>query len=196
MARNLSSLGSLYERLDRLADAEGVFRRALTTLETLLGPEHPDLTPTLGNLGEICVLQLRHADAEVLYKRLVAISERDAKPDLGYGLHWLAVTRCEQGRYAEALPDFARALELYESLHGSDHPDLMLPLLDYATALMKEEGDGHDVADELVNRSLSIAKEHLGASDLEKLADIYDHRGRPDEAELLRRRAQTLGRTH
>ncbi len=67
----------------------------------------------------------RYADAEPLYKRLLAIKEKALgldHPDVGASLNDLAAVCHHQGRYADAEPLVKRALAIREKALGPDHP--------------------------------------------------------------------------
>ena len=71
--------------------------------------------------------QGRYAEAEPLYKRALAISEKALgpdHPDVGSSLNNLAMLYESQGRYAEAEPLYKRALAISEKALGPDHPDV------------------------------------------------------------------------
>ena len=43
-------------------------------MEKALGPDHPDVAQSLNNLADLYSAQGRHADAEPLYKRALALT--------------------------------------------------------------------------------------------------------------------------
>jgi tetratricopeptide (TPR) repeat protein len=55
--------------------AEQLLRRALTIAEKAFGPDHPDVGADLNNPAELYRIQGRYAEAEPLYKRVLAIDE-------------------------------------------------------------------------------------------------------------------------
>ena len=71
------------------------------------------LAATLNNLAERYKEEGRYADAEPLYKRVLAISEKARGPDhlsVALALNDLAELYKEEGRYADAEPLYNRAL--------------------------------------------------------------------------------------
>jgi len=65
----------------------------------------PEVGTLLNNLAELYRVQGRYAEAEPLYKRALAISEKALGPDhpnVGIPLSNLALLYQDQGRYAEA----------------------------------------------------------------------------------------------
>jgi hypothetical protein len=67
----------------------------------MLGPEHPDVGQSLNNLAALFVRQDRHAEAEPLLKRSLAIFEKPLGPEhprVATALNNLAVLYSDQGR--------------------------------------------------------------------------------------------------
>src|SRR5262245_46930961 len=74
-------------------------------LACLSTPMDPEVGTLLNNLAELYRVQGRYAEAEPLYKRALAISEKALGPDhpnVGIPLSNLALLYQDQGRYAEA----------------------------------------------------------------------------------------------
>jgi len=63
-------------RKGHYADAEPLFRRSLAIREKALGPEHPLVATSLGNLAVLYRAQVRHSVAEPLFKRALTIYEK------------------------------------------------------------------------------------------------------------------------
>src|SRR5205085_759157 len=126
VGKYLNNLGTLYERQDRHADSEPLFKRALAIYEKAVGPDHPAVATLVNNLGQVYKAEGREADAEPLIRRSLAIREarlgRD-HPDVARSLNNLADLYQRQGRYADAEPLFKRALAIREQAVGPDHPD-------------------------------------------------------------------------
>jgi tetratricopeptide (TPR) repeat protein len=66
--------------MDRLDQAESIYRRALAIKETLLGADHPDIAVTLNNLALLLKQQGHPTDAATIYKRALTIFERTVTP--------------------------------------------------------------------------------------------------------------------
>jgi tetratricopeptide (TPR) repeat protein len=125
------SRDSLDQALNRPAEAETLFKRALAIKEKALGPEHKDVAEALFKLAELYRAQGRYADAEPLYTRALAIGEKALGPDdltLAVGLNGLGLLYHTQGRYAEAEPLYKRALSIRERSLGPDHLEVGLAL--------------------------------------------------------------------
>jgi hypothetical protein len=63
------------------ASAEHLLREAVGLQEASLGPHHPDLANTLNNLGVVCEITDKPADAELCYRRAYAIATAALEPD-------------------------------------------------------------------------------------------------------------------
>ena len=82
---------------------------------------------TLNDLAGICIVEARHAEAEVLYRQATEIIEAALGPehlDLARHLAMVAAFYAEQGIYTEAEPRYERAVAIMESALGWAHPDL------------------------------------------------------------------------
>ena len=81
IASALNNLAALYQRADRLADAEPLFKRALAIREKSPGSGQTDLGQSLNNMATLYEKLGRHNDSEPLFKRALAIYEKAAGPD-------------------------------------------------------------------------------------------------------------------
>ena len=72
VARSLNNLAGLYEHQQRYADAEPLYRRALSIRERALGPDHPDVTTSTSNLAYFLYVSGRNADALPLAEKTLA----------------------------------------------------------------------------------------------------------------------------
>ena len=63
------------------SSAEQLLREAALLQEANLGPLHPDLANTLNNLGVVCEIVDKPADAELCYRRAYAIATEVLEPD-------------------------------------------------------------------------------------------------------------------
>ncbi len=96
-----SQLAATYRQMDRLAEAETYFKRALELVESNLGPDHPTVALRGNNLAVLFSDQGRYAEAEELYKRAMAIEEKTfgaGHVSVAIGLVNLASLHEKQGR--------------------------------------------------------------------------------------------------
>ena len=81
--QDLEEAGALNTKVMELYNAEQYLeaiplaQRALSIRERALGPDHRDLASSLANLATLYTTQKRFVEAEALYKRSVAIRERN-----------------------------------------------------------------------------------------------------------------------
>ena len=64
---------------EQYLEAIPLAQRALSIRERALGPDHRDLASSLANLATLYTTQKRSVEAEALYKRSVAIRERNLR---------------------------------------------------------------------------------------------------------------------
>ena len=98
----------------------------------MLGPDHPDVAISLNDLANLYQRQSRYADAEMLYKRSLAISERALgpdHPDVAASLNNLAMLYKDRGRLPDAEQLIKESLAITEKGLGSNHPDLAVTLV-------------------------------------------------------------------
>lgn len=136
------ALARINERLDKLAVAEGHYRRAYQTHEE--SEEFDDAARCLIFLGRLYYKQRRYPDAEQVLHYALAIYQQQ------YGQHYegiaeAAVTLADcmmgQNSYEEAEKLLMRAISIDER-KGEDHPALARQLHKLAVCLDKQQKDG------------------------------------------------------
>ncbi len=94
VATSLNGLAEVYRAQGRYAEAEPLYKRALTNQEKALGPDHPYTATSLNNLAALYQAQGRYAEAEPLNQQALAIWEKalgPEQPNVGESLNKLAV---------------------------------------------------------------------------------------------------------
>lgn len=96
--RGLNNLGTVYQGLERHADALRLFQRAI------------DLSPyttldSLGNIGNVYIDMKEYARAEELFSRILSVQSADYLSNIGRGK-----ARYLLGKHRAALADFERAI--------------------------------------------------------------------------------------
>jgi hypothetical protein len=61
---------------EKFADAESLYRHVVEIFENKLGPEHPDVAISLGNLTELLYVRNKFTEAKLLYRRALRIMEK------------------------------------------------------------------------------------------------------------------------
>ena len=74
MAQSLNNVALLYNAQE-VCRGRAPYQRALAIYEQALGPTHPDVAQSLGNLRELYRDQGKYAEAEPLYQRALSIFE-------------------------------------------------------------------------------------------------------------------------
>ncbi len=74
-ATTMNNLALVYRSLDRLADAQKLYKTSLALLEESLGPNHPDLAKGLNNLAMVYVARGQNDRARSLLERAIRISQ-------------------------------------------------------------------------------------------------------------------------
>ncbi len=191
----LSNLAALYQRQERYADAEPLFKRSLAIREKALPRDHPDVGQSLNNLATLYEKQDRHADSEPLFKRSLAIYEKALGPEhpaVATLLNNLGQVDKAEGRYADAEPLIKRSLLIREKVLGRDHPDVARSLNNLADLFERQRH--YADAKPLYQRAVAIRERALGSdhpdlgTSLNNLASFYQAEGRtPDALPLVER---------
>jgi tetratricopeptide (TPR) repeat protein len=98
--------------------------------------EHPDIADRLNGLALLYDTQGKYAEAEPLYLRALAISEKvfgPEHPHVAPILNNLASIYRDQGQYREAGPLYVRSLAIFEKALGPEHPDVATSLNNLAS---------------------------------------------------------------
>ena len=153
----------------------------------------------LGKLGSYLYDRGLYEEAEPLYQRSLAISEKALGPDhpeVAATLNNLAGLYRSQGRYEEAEPLYQRDLAISEKALGPDHPSVATTLNNLA-GLYRSQGR-YEEAEPLYQRDLAISEKALGpdhpsvAITLNNLAGLHRSQGRYEEAEPLYQRSLAI----
>jgi CHAT domain-containing protein/tetratricopeptide (TPR) repeat protein len=195
----LYNLGLVYGTLGRYAQAEEVYKRALSIKEKAFGANDLKVSNVLIGLGIAYWGQGKYADAEEIDKRALAIEERVLGPshaDVATPLDNLAIVYLEQGKYSDAERLSQRALAIREKTLRPDSLELARNLNTLANIY---DGQGkYADAERVHKRALTIKEKAVGAdkptvaATLDNLAGLYKAQGRYAEAEGLSKRALAI----
>jgi len=168
------------------AEAEALYRQALSIRMECFGPDHLDTAQSEYNLARLHADQGRYAEAEQFYLTVLATRERvlgSEHPAIAQCLNSLALLYWFWEKYEQAENLYLRALPMYQRLLGSEHPDTAhcinnLALL-YVTQAQYIE------AEQLHQQVLTIRQKVLPpahpdtAQSLQNLACLYLAQGDP-----------------
>ena len=140
IATTLNNLGATHEALGEYEQAELRYRHALTMIEMIQGPDHPDVVVGLNNLASLYFSQRAFDKAEPLWQRGLSISEGflgEAHPHLIQTLLTLGLVTQAQKKFDQAEPYYIRAIEIGKRSLGDDHPSL-IPLYERYASLLRQ----------------------------------------------------------
>ena len=167
--RSAAERAEAFKKQVKLPQAVREYEQALDLARQHLGPEDMNTAEVMGYLGyrlaNLYQAMGRYAEAEPLYRRSLAILEKQLgpdHPDVAASLNSLASLYQAMGRYAEAEPLYRRSLAIEEKQLGRDHPDVATSLNNLA-ALYHAMGR-YAEAEPLFRRSLEIREKQLGAT--------------------------------
>ncbi|KAI5460798.1 P-loop containing nucleoside triphosphate hydrolase protein [Mariannaea sp. PMI_226] len=204
----VEKLGLLFHRHGQLKEAEMMYQKLLSRLETIFGPDHPVTLQTVFELSALCITQGRMQEAELGLMRILQGLEYAPTAHVGLILNTvnnLGILDFKQGRYLEAHKLYMLALRRQEAIFGRESRDALstannLGRLYIAQGRFKE-------AEEILQRALDGLTKNLGPDHtvtltvVNNLADLYPMIGRQSEAEILHQRAlqgqiKSLGPNH
>jgi eukaryotic-like serine/threonine-protein kinase len=187
------TLGSIYQKLGKLARADSLLTAALQTRKALYGPEHPDVAATLVALGSLRVDQARFDEAERLSREGLEMSKRTLPanhPSIVKAT--IAVGRAlqERGAYDKAIPVLQEAVRL-NSLPGAATADLATSLSSLADVHFYA---GHYEVSDSLNRRVLAMYQQLYGDRHPLVADILLNLGASKLARGANKEAEALGR--
>ncbi len=195
------TLGSLYQRLGRLASADTLLRASLAQRRGVYGGDHPDIAGSLIALGGLRQAQARYDEAEPLLRDGLAMSQRTLPPrDPAVVRAMIALGQMleDHGNYDEAIRVLTAAVRL-QPASGPPTSELSASLTELANTHFYS---GHyALADSLNRRLVAMDSALYGAGhphvadDLINLGAVQYEWGRYAEAERFDRQAlEIIGR--
>jgi tetratricopeptide (TPR) repeat protein len=157
----LDLLGQLLQEEGRSAEAEELYKHALTLEEQAAKSKRPEIARALPYryLVSLYRSEGRLPDVEPIFQEVLALQERLLGPDdvkIADTLIELAGVYQEEGKYREAEPLYLRAIEIQEKNLGPDSPQLLRALEPYAE-LLRQLGDS-DKAQAIAARAASLSR--------------------------------------
>lgn len=204
----LLDLGTVYQSMGRLPDAEATFEEALAGFQDVVGPDHPSTVVALNNLGQIYEKEGLFDEAEPLLKQAVTQFEAiygSEHPEAARARNNLALLHESQGNFREAEPLYLKTLTLLESALGPEHTETIAIRnnLAYLYMLMEQFEDSESmfmtVHDQWLRQFGADHQNTLKAAN--NLARVQRRLGKLVEAEALlldtlARRSASLGEDH
>jgi CHAT domain-containing protein/tetratricopeptide (TPR) repeat protein len=186
----LNDLALLYNKSGREAEAERLYRQALTIYRATLSQDDPSLATLLSNLALLLYNWQDYAAAEPLFREALQIWRAggdEFKTEIVFPLNNLAALLQNRGRYAEAEELYREALAILRETVGEEHADVATLLKNLALAL-KVAGK-YAAASEAAQQALELRRRIFGARHpevagaLRVFAELDHKAGRYAEAE-------------
>jgi len=192
----------------KYAEAVPKVEQAISLREAVLGPSHPEVAGSLGNLASLYLKMGKLDEAEPLLDRALRIQEAARgkdHPEVATVLHNLGVLAFYRGQYSRAVALYQRALDIREKALGPSHPLTTATMNNLAVAYAIQ--GQYELAEPLYERVLATREQTLDKNHpnlavvLNNLANVYDEEGLHDRAEPLYQRAlaiyeTSLGKDH
>lgn len=198
-ASDLSTLGMLYLRQGKYAQAEAPYKEALTLAEQKKGDSHPDVAACLNNLAWLYSNQSKFEEAQSLIERGLAIRQKslgENHPATARNIANLAKILIEQRKYSEAIPQLEKAYEIQKDILGAEHQDTINTLSELSEALFlsKQFPQAEENFRALLeaDKKLEGDKSSKVAWDMENLGKVLAAQEKTDEAKVLIASAKTI----
>ena len=199
------TLGETYSKLGLYDQACGHLERAVQIRMNTLGNNHEDALRSNASLAEVYYEQGRREESEALFlktleaQRLLYGGDNE---DTAVSLVGLAgLYRGQAGNLGKSEEIYGSVLEIRRRILGFDHPETLLTLNQFATAIDLGPGDRHAEAEALHAECLATARRTLGNDDpvtltaLSGLALCYWRQKRYDDAGPLYEECFEMGKT-
>ncbi|PQE06061.1 hypothetical protein CJF30_00005019 [Rutstroemia sp. NJR-2017a BBW] len=196
VALECHNLGYLYEKEDKLVEAEQMYQRALQGKEKVLGPEHMWTLDTVNNLGIIYAEQGKLVEAEHMFQRALQGKENVGVPEHKSILKTvgnLGTLYSRQGKLVEAEEMFQRVLRDCEKAWGPEHTSTLDTVGNLG--VLYAEQDMLVEAEQMYQRALQGQEKILGPEHpstlktVNNLGILYKKQGKLVEAEQMYQRA-------
>jgi tetratricopeptide (TPR) repeat protein len=123
-------------------DSVSGYREAVTTMELIHGPKHPDTLTSRHKLADALDTAGKAAEAEKEYRRVLTLSEElygSRSPDTLSQRHTLAIFLYSQKNYDEAEKELRTVLMQMEAVYGKQHHKVFRCRYNFAACLQKQK---------------------------------------------------------
>jgi tetratricopeptide (TPR) repeat protein len=132
LAQTYTALSYVYDESGNYEKARAAGEKGLAAQIALLGPNHPEISKVLNNLGNIAVDEGNIDAARSYYARSLAIREQgvlagEDPSALADVIHNLGTMALDQEKYDEAIPLFERAIQVRKQ-GAPDNTEIALPM--------------------------------------------------------------------
>lgn len=191
-ATALGGLGSLYDQLDKYADAEQAFNQALAANLQALGPQHPLIGLSLEHLAQAYTDEGKFTDAEQTYAKAMVSEEKATSPEqstIALIEEDMGALYRDEGKYPQAESMLLQGLANRAKALGPNHPDVGAVLTDLGR--LYEHEYRYSDSERAFRQALTIDLKSLGLQSLQtlatmvNLANFYAAHGQTSQAEQL-----------
>ena len=188
----LGPLANAMVKQAKFAEAEALYRRALSICETRYGADDANVGTILGHLAGVSVSQRRYAEAQPFFTRAIAIAEKTRganDPEVARLCIELGTMYFKQKKSADAEAQFKRAEAIYAQKYGADDKTVAEALAFRALSARQERR--YVDAEELLKQSIAIYEKRLGPDNpqtvvgMDALSAVYMTQGKYQQAEAL-----------
>lgn len=201
-AQLYETLGTIYEKLGKLDQADSLLQSALDKRKSFYGPENPEVAQSLIALGVLRSEQARMDQAEQLIHQGLEMDQRVLRPSdvaIAKAITAYGKVLAQRGSYDQAIPLLDRAVSI-NSAPGVAPTDVAASLAALADA---HYSAGHYQRADALYRQL-LAMDHIVygpshpsvARDLGNLGSIQQDLGYYSEAEKLEREALAISEAY
>lgn len=156
----LNALAAVLCLENKTEEAQALYKRSLSILESANGSSSPVLVQTMLDLGSIYEAEGNHPQAMVLYKRVLGIDQASFGPyhlETGKTLHKIGKVSHNSGKLMDAEPYYKKAMSIFEKQVDNQNPniaDLVALLQDYARLLSQTSRKGE--AKDMENKASAL----------------------------------------
>ena len=139
LAAGVHQLGEIEAARARYAEAEPLFREALTLRRALYRDPNDDVASSMRALADVLVNQRKFDEAEAHYREALALERRlhgQTSPHAAGVLYSIAVTFHDRGKLGDAEPLFREAVDIYRLTPGTRDPVAASARLNLAGVLL------------------------------------------------------------
>ncbi|MHC4109499.1 MAG: tetratricopeptide repeat protein [Planctomycetota bacterium] len=193
MLQTVNGLAAVYNSQKRYKEAEPLLLELLKIQRRVKGEQHLDMVQTANDLGSLYYLQERYEQAQPLLVKTLEGLRRilgQDHPSTLMAMHNLAQLYTERQRYNEAEPLYTKTLEVGRGALGNDHPFMLMVMYNFGVMYTRQVR--YDEAEKLLVTTAEASGRVLGAQHrstvgaINKLIELYELRGKPQEAEKWR----------
>ena len=143
VSKSLNNLALLMMDKAQYHSSEELYRRAVTIVSDLLGPDHVEVATSLNGLAVVLKKQGKLHDAETLYRGALDIQQKslpENHPDLAVSYNNLATLYQSQGHFDDSEKNYRHALDIRMAYYGEAHSTVATSLSNLAS-LMNDMGE-------------------------------------------------------